>query len=129
MGQIHLDRALSTLQNTKLGWIVSGGLSSNMRTHKSVLQASIKDPADHSGDTLAAIVKRSLLPEDLRCELLLTENCTRLGNGHYSVRLLSTSGLQSLGDSYCLARRRFKSLEAKLDRNPALKAQNSAFLI
>jgi len=27
-----------------------------------------------------------------------------------------------------LARRRFKSLEAKLDRNPALKAQYSAFL-
>jgi len=48
MGQIHLDRALPTLQNTKLGWIVSGGLSSNMPTHKSVLQASIKDPADHS---------------------------------------------------------------------------------
>jgi len=28
MGQIHLDRAF--LQNTKLGWIISGGLSSNM---------------------------------------------------------------------------------------------------
>jgi len=36
MGQIHLDKALPTLQNTKLGWIVSGGLSSNMPTHKSV---------------------------------------------------------------------------------------------
>jgi len=78
MGQIHLDRALPTLQNTKLGWIVSGGLSSNMPTHKSVLQSSIKDPADHSDDTLAAIVKRFwevedftsskpfLLPEDLQ---------------------------------------------------------------
>jgi len=57
MEQIHLDRALPTLQNSKLGWIVSGGISSNMPTHKSVLQASIKDPADHSDDTLAAIVK------------------------------------------------------------------------
>jgi len=111
-----------------------------MPTHKSVSQATIKDPADHSDDTLAAIVKRfweievftsskpSLLPEDLRCEQLFTENCTRLGNGLHSVRLLSTSGFESLGDSYCLARRRFKSLEAKLDRNPALKAQYSAFL-
>jgi len=63
-----------------------------MPTHKSVLQASIKDPADHSDNTLAAIVKLfweievftsfkpSLLPEDLRCEPLFTENCTRLGN-------------------------------------------------
>jgi len=66
------------------------------------------------------------LPEDLRCEQLFTENCTRLGNGQYSVRLLSPSGFESLGDSYCLAR--FKRLEAKLDRNPALKAQYSAFL-
>jgi len=41
---------------------------------------------------------------------------------------VSCSGFESLGDSYCLARRRFKSLEAKLDRNPALKAQYSAFL-
>jgi len=62
------------------------------------------------------------LPEDLRCEQLFTENCTRL------VRLLSTSEFESLGDSYCLARRRVKSLEAKLDRNPAQKAQYSAFL-
>jgi len=104
MGQIHLDRALPTFQNTKLGWIISGGLSSNMPTQKSVLQASIEDLADHSDDTLAVIVKRfcdiegftsskpSLLPEDFRCEPLFTENCTRLGNGQYSVRLLSTSG-------------------------------------
>jgi len=111
-----------------------------MPTHKSGFQASIKDPADHSDDTLAAIVKQfweiedftsskpSLLPEDLRCEQLFTENCTRLENGQYSVHLLSTSGFKSLGESCCLARRRFKSLEANLDRNPALKAQYSAFL-
>jgi len=55
---------LPTLQNTKLGWIVSGGLSSNTPTHKSVLQTSIKDPADHSDDTLAAIVKRFWVIED-----------------------------------------------------------------
>jgi len=72
--------------------------------------------------------KPSLLPEDLRCEQLFTENCTRLGNGLHSVRLLSTSEFESQGDYYCLARRRFKSLEAKLDRNPDLKAQYSAFL-
>jgi len=132
MGQIHLNRALLTLQNTKLGWTVSGKLSSNMPTHKSVLQASIKDPADHSDNTLVAIVKRfwetwtSLRPSHLyfrktcECEQLFTESCTRLGNGQYSLRLLSTSGFES--------RRRFKSLEAKLDRNPALKAQYSAFL-
>jgi len=74
------SHALPTLQKTQPGWIVSGGLSSNVPTHKSVLQATIKDPADHSDDTLAAIVKRfweiedftsskpSLLPEDLRCD-------------------------------------------------------------
>jgi len=108
MGQIHLDSALPTLQNNKLCWIVSGGLSSNMPTHKSVLQASIKDPADHSDDTLAGrLVNNFLLNIALDLE---------------------TSGLVSLGDSYCLARRRFKSLEAKLDRNPALKAQYSQLL-
>jgi len=108
MGQIHLERALPTLQSTKLGWIVSEGLSSNVPTHKSVLQTSFKDQADYSDDTLAAIVKRfweikdftsskpSLLPEDLRCEQLFTENCTRLENDQYSVRLLSASGFESL---------------------------------
>jgi len=130
MGQIHLDRALPTLLNTKLGWIVSGRLSSNIPTHKSVLQASIKDPADHSDDTLAAIVKRFWEIKGITSSKSSSfpENCTRLGNGQHSVRLLSTSGFESLGDSYCLAHRRFKSLEAKLDRNPALKAQYSAFL-
>ncbi|XP_043063790.1 uncharacterized protein LOC122319938 [Drosophila ficusphila] len=140
MGQIHLENNLPTLQNTKLGWIVSGGMSS-VPNHKSVLAAVIKDPVNHSDDeTLTAIVKRFweiedvssakpvVLPEDLRCEQLFKENCTRLENGQYSVRLLSASGFESLGDSYCLARRRFKSLEAKLDRNPALKVQYSPFL-
>jgi len=45
MGQIHLDRALPTLQNPKLGWIVSGGLSTNMPTHKSVLR-HLRSPLD-----------------------------------------------------------------------------------
>jgi len=71
MGQIHLDRALPTLQNTKFGWIVSGGFSSNMPTHKSVLQASIKDPASHSDDTLAAIVKRFWDIEDFTSSLAM----------------------------------------------------------
>jgi len=91
-------------------------------THKSVSQASIKDPADYSDDTLAAIVKRFWEFEDFISCMPSCTNCTRLRNGQYSVRFLSTSGFESLGDFCCLARRRFKSLEAKLDWNPALKA-------
>ncbi|XP_052837396.1 uncharacterized protein LOC128253205 [Drosophila gunungcola] len=76
------DSTLPTLQNTKLGWIVSGGKPS-MLNRKSVLAAIAKDPADHADDdTLAAVVKRFweiedissekplMLAEDLRCEQL-----------------------------------------------------------
>ncbi|KAH8374019.1 hypothetical protein KR200_001879, partial [Drosophila serrata] len=42
-GQIYLGSALPTLQNTKLGWIVSGGLPS-ASTPQSVSAAVVKDP-------------------------------------------------------------------------------------
>jgi len=41
------------------------------------------------------------------------------------VRLLSNSGFEYIGAFYCLARRRFKSLEAKMVENPALTTQYS----
>jgi len=62
-----VDRALPTLQNTKLGWIVHGGLSSNMPTHKSVLQASIKDPADHFDESDFGKLRTSLRLNHLYC--------------------------------------------------------------
>jgi len=99
--------------------------------HKSFLAAIIKNPTDHSDDgTLAAIVKRFWEIKDIGSEnpSIIKKSFTRLGNGQYAVRLLSTSGYESLRASYFLTRRRFKSLEAKLDRNPTLKAQYSAFL-
>jgi len=86
MGQIHMYCTLPTFQNIKLGWTVSGEMSSRP-SHNSLQAAIIKNPTDHSDDdTLAAIVKQFwetgdfgsekpfLLPKDLRYEQLFKEN-------------------------------------------------------
>jgi len=48
--------------------------------------------------------------------------------GDYSVRLLEKLNVDLLGESYQLAYRKSLSLERKLNRQPALKAQNAAFI-
>ncbi|XP_041451798.1 uncharacterized protein LOC121405242 [Drosophila obscura] len=140
IGQIQLAERLPSLQNTKLGWIVSGGLANYITNRCALAAAARPHILKEEEDSLSEVVKRfwelencyssEAVPssEDTLCERLFKENCARLENGQYSVRLLASAGFEALGDSFCLTLRRFKGLETKLLRNPSLKAQYSAFL-
>ncbi|XP_043064796.1 uncharacterized protein LOC122320694 [Drosophila ficusphila] len=66
--------------------------------------------------------------EELDCEAHFTKHFIRSPAGDYSVRFPAKLNLKLLGESYQQAYRRFLSLERKLDRRPALKAQYAAFI-
>ncbi|XP_041451799.1 uncharacterized protein LOC121405243 [Drosophila obscura] len=112
IGQIQLAERLPSLQNTKLGWIVSGGLANYITNRCALAAAARPHILKEEEDSLSEVVKRfwelencyssEAVPssEDTLCERLFKENCARLENG----------------------------LETKLLRNPSLKAQYSAFL-
>jgi len=66
--------------------------------------------------------------EEFDCEPHFVRHVVRLPAGDYSVRLPAKFNLDLLGESYQQAYRRFLSLEKKLNRQPALKAQYAAFI-
>ncbi|XP_070066935.1 uncharacterized protein [Drosophila virilis] len=66
--------------------------------------------------------------EERDCEVHFQANFKRLPTGEYSVRLPLRLSLDQLGDSYQQALRRFLNVERKLDRNPTLKTQHTAFI-
>ncbi|XP_060665394.1 uncharacterized protein LOC132797656 [Drosophila nasuta] len=66
--------------------------------------------------------------EQQDCEKHFRKNVTRLPSGEYSARLPMKSSVDSLGESYTQAHRRFLNLERKLQRHPDLRMQYSSFI-
>ncbi|KAH9634983.1 hypothetical protein HF086_004756, partial [Spodoptera exigua] len=68
-------------------------------------------------------------PEERLCESHFQENVKRLSNGRFSVKMpLKEIPEEALGDSFYLAKKRFLSLENKLNKNPNLKEQYFNFI-
>lgn len=138
-GQIRISDSKLILQETKLGWTVSGGIShSNIK--RSSLVSLTKAPTQQIQDSsLEDLVKRfweienyassaSSSEEDSFCEDFFKQNHTRLENGQYSVKLPFKTDVSMLGNSYHRALRRFRGLETKLAKDPKIKSQYAAFI-
>ncbi|XP_053968751.1 uncharacterized protein LOC128870181 [Anastrepha ludens] len=140
VGQFRIADHLPTLQKTKLGWVVSGGVSHI--SNKLITLSTFRKltPPHDSIDTLSNIVKRfweiengfdstpALSEEDAFCEQHFVQNFRRLPLGDYSVRLPPKSDLDALCESLCLALRRFRALEGKLQKDESTKLLYSAFM-
>ncbi|XP_037959094.1 uncharacterized protein LOC119688490 [Teleopsis dalmanni] len=140
IGQIRLAPRLPVLQKTLLGWVVSGGCpysttsSSSLVTFKGELNPNDQyHPLDQQvkkfwelESCFDPIIK--ITKEHLDCQDHFQAHFSRLVTGEYSVRLPIKLDVQSLGDSYQQAVRRFQNLERKLQRNADLKSQYSAFI-
>ncbi|XP_033150744.1 uncharacterized protein LOC108603731 isoform X1 [Drosophila busckii] len=140
VGQIQLAEHLPTLQKTRFGWVVSGGISLQSANH-SVLPALSSDSiAQPQPDSFYDIIRKfweidsycgspiAQTDEDALCEQLFVRTFSRLKSGQYSVHLPAKTSFEMLGDSYDRAVRRFKSLESKLSKNSTLKSQYMAFI-
>ncbi|XP_036347058.1 uncharacterized protein LOC118756401, partial [Rhagoletis pomonella] len=142
VGQVRIADHLPTLQKTKLGWVVSEGVSHFNSRSTALSSFRNPKPLGDSNDILASIVTRfwevdnrfaatpnpTLSDEDVFCEKHFVQNHVRLPSGAYSVRLPPKSNFDILGDSYDLALRRFKALERKLQRDQPTKRLYSDFM-
>ena len=120
-----------------MGGVIAGGDST--RTQAWSLSASVKQSEDC---VLSSVLKgfweienninltSPISAEDEFCEHHFSKTTVRLPSGAYSVQLPKIDGGDafSLGDSYQCVLQRFKSLEKKIDKNPEIKAQYSAFM-
>ncbi|XP_017763967.1 PREDICTED: uncharacterized protein LOC108553538 [Eufriesea mexicana] len=123
------------LQKTRLGWIISGEMlqhdasSRPSRCHLSVKSEDDLDAQIQKFWQMEEIKDVPILTEEERqCERHFLHHTRRAESGKYIVKLPFKERSPVLGDSYGTALKRFRSLEFKLNRNPALKEQYSQIL-
>lgn len=128
------------LQNTKLGWIVSGSIQSITPKVKHV-KCNFTQSIDIDACSLDILLRKfweiEELPirsnklgsdEELACEEHFIKTTKRLADGRFSVRIPLKHSPKKLGDTRTQAERRFLALEKKLQRNPTFKKMYSDFI-
>lgn len=130
---IDLGRQLPKLQKTKLGWLVSGVV------HKPTTTTNNQTPTCYFTQNDASILTRfweldavsskySMSKEEQACEQSFAEHTRRDEDGRFVVTIPLKNSPEALGDSYGLAKRRFPSVERRLDRESLLKERYLNFM-
>ncbi|XP_018375582.1 PREDICTED: uncharacterized protein LOC108769219 [Trachymyrmex cornetzi] len=126
IGQIKSCRTHSTIQKTKLGWIISGQIFNNHQSNKShICHLATMDDLNNTISKFWQIENNycnenfTLSPEERECETQFLQTTTRNSDGRYIVKLLIKEELMSqLGNSKEIAKRRFYALERRLAKQP-----------
>ncbi|XP_053699038.1 uncharacterized protein LOC128746009 [Sabethes cyaneus] len=135
--KLDLDGRLPVLQNTKLGWVVSGGYNDSSDQSQCTLSSCLLTTGnDPLSDQLQKFWEyeeyESSSPhyndEEIKCEEHFAKHTTRYISGNFIVRLPYSESLSSLGESREIAEKRFFHLERKLEKNPHLKEQYHSFM-
>lgn len=121
------------LQNTTLGWIISGVVKNNKshinRTRCNFIQTIQLNEQLKKFWELEEINKPNISSvESTICEKLFTETTKRVENGRFSVRIPLKKPVEILGDSYCIAEKRFLALERRLQKSPSYKDMYCEFM-
>ncbi|XP_066157763.1 uncharacterized protein [Euwallacea fornicatus] len=119
------------LHNTKLGDVISGRFPSINPVGNSTLcnLATISNPRDTNLNLVLKIFFEieecpqflALSSEERACEKIFSETIRKDENGRFIVIIPFKGSLDSLGESFEQAERRFFAMERKFARNPALK--------
>lgn len=127
-------KGLPILQNTKLGYILSGKLHQCYVTkYKNQCQSLFvqTDSLHHMLERFWSIEEMNdkvMTKEERACEDHFQLHTRRLETGRYEVRLPLSDSADKLGESYNNARNKFLALEQRLLKQPRLKQDYSAFL-
>ncbi|XP_076229449.1 uncharacterized protein LOC116429801 [Nomia melanderi] len=132
--QIRLQDTPVILQNTHVGWLVTGeiAIKSQVGPQNSIKRCHLTTSLNKQLERFWAIEeipeKQFLSPEEAACEQHFKQYVSRDHTGRYTVRLPFNEKKGLLGDSKGLALKRFVNLENKLHKNPKLLEQYSQFL-
>ncbi|XP_045541554.1 uncharacterized protein LOC123723057 [Papilio machaon] len=133
--QIKLGPCLPTLQDSKLGWLISGPVGVACSKGKVICNFTQSDLHEtmkkfwEVEELPASSKNNSLSLEEQLCETHFIQNTTRLSSGRFSVKMpFKESPEHSLGESFYSARGRFFNLEKKLYKNERTKKHYSDFI-
>ncbi|XP_037924354.1 uncharacterized protein LOC119660048 [Hermetia illucens] len=116
VGQIKLGKNLPLLQNTLLGWIVTGKLKEGDASVATCGICTMDEP-----------LERSIERFWQQCEEMFNQN-TMLSNNQFTVSLPFSDSAEKLGSSADIAKSRFYALERKLTKNGDLRKQYTKFM-
>ncbi|XP_053698970.1 uncharacterized protein LOC128745935 [Sabethes cyaneus] len=133
-GQLNLADDMPTVQETHLGWIISGFIPIVHVNMGHAFYTTVDE--DDVGKLLERFwyldsyegteeLERS---SDNECVTHFLETHQRKGDGRFVVRLPFNEKQRLLGDSLAMAKRRFLAVERRLDRDPTLKMQYVSFM-
>ncbi|XP_038119883.1 uncharacterized protein LOC119769982 [Culex quinquefasciatus] len=138
-GKMKLGEASPTIQNTELGWVVSGVVNgvaarlprvvANQNSAEAEALAEINDLLAKFWELESCQTPSTHSLEESACEDLFRANTVRDETGRFVLRLPKKQTiLQSLGESRSIAMKRFYGLERRLTANPELMKQYSDFI-
>ncbi|XP_055543597.1 uncharacterized protein LOC129729140 [Wyeomyia smithii] len=136
-GRINLDvdGRFPILQNTKLGWVVSGRYedSKSMKNSPTCLITSHNETLSQQLQKFFEIEdyvnpSQHLSEEKRKCEAYFEQHTTRDQAGRFEVRLPFREDPNTLGASRDIALKRLEHIERKLIKSPQLKVNYHAFL-
>ncbi|KAG7295897.1 hypothetical protein JYU34_020982 [Plutella xylostella] len=125
------------LQNSKLGWFISGRIDNTNLSNKQQVHCHFTSTIDNDSldmqmrkfwEIEEVPITKKLTADELKCEELFCTTTTRDETGRFCVRIPLKESADALGDSYSTARSRFMSLERKLQRSPEYKQMYCDFM-
>ncbi|XP_059046964.1 uncharacterized protein LOC131842451 [Achroia grisella] len=136
---INLGKRQPKLQETKLGWIVTGVIHQDPVTHNRNTKIIRQNPScfltqcENTQLTrfweLESVSPRySQSAEERFCEESFNNNTRRDSRGRFVVTIPLKESPEVLGDSYMKARSQFLSLERRLQRDETLKQRYADFM-
>nr|CAI5850809.1 unnamed protein product [Callosobruchus analis] len=132
-GQIHLGVNMPLLQNSALGWLVSGWTPVNVTaSQKTICNLSTKGIQEQLAKFWLIEEPPSCLKtesdDDTECEDIFVKNVYRDSDNRFVVSIPFKEPLTKLGDSKLAALKRLYSMENKLAKNTKLKQAYCQFM-
>ncbi|CAH2266948.1 jg10262 [Pararge aegeria aegeria] len=129
---IDLGKQRPKLQQTKLGWLVSGTFNKYRNTNTSPTTCLFSQNNEalltRFWELESINPKYSLSLEEQACEKSFAENTWRDNDGRFIVTIPLKESPDVLGDSFQSAKNRFLALERRFQRNPILKKRYLDFM-
>lgn len=135
-GQVSLGEGLPVLQNTRLGWIVSGKIQNSFASKRQKTVCHFTRDLDVQAQLSKfweweepnGVKLDPMSSEEAKCEDLFVTTTTRDSQGRFVVNIPFKDSVDNLGDSKRLALNRLFSLERKFAKNDELRQQYCEYM-
>ncbi|XP_046803857.1 uncharacterized protein LOC111684781 [Lucilia cuprina] len=135
-GRISLGHGMPCLVNTVFGWIVGGKFNDQKNPSTLTCNLALDSSTSILDNTLRKFWEveeyvsgpQTFTNEEQACEKHFTENVQINSDRRIQVRLPFKQNPNCLGESFEISKRRFLSLERKLERDPTLKSMYVDFV-